>query len=79
MKKLLRLDYPPTVIGQPLVCHLVDQFHLLVNIMRAQVSQKEGWLILEVEGPAVQLALAKAWLLEQGLDVTENPALDDPV
>jgi ABC-type methionine transport system ATPase subunit len=77
MKELLRLDYPPTVVGQPLISHLVGQFNLIVNIVRAQVSQSEGWLIVEAEGSATQLSTAKAWLLEQGLDVTENPSLED--
>jgi L-aspartate semialdehyde sulfurtransferase ferredoxin len=77
MKKIFRLDYPPTVIGQPVVTHLVTQFQLMINILRAQVTEEEGWLILELEGDPIQLAAAKAWLLAQGLDITENPPLED--
>jgi ABC-type methionine transport system ATPase subunit len=77
MKTILRLDYPPTVVGQPVVCKLVEQFRLMVNILRAQVTQEEGWLVIEADGSPKQLAAAKAWLLDQGLEVTEVANADD--
>jgi L-aspartate semialdehyde sulfurtransferase ferredoxin len=77
VKKTFRLDYPPTVVGQPVVAHLVNQYQLMINILRAQVTKEEGWLILELEGDPIQLAAAKAWLLAQGLEITENPPLEN--
>jgi ABC-type methionine transport system ATPase subunit len=77
MKTVLRLDYPPTVVGQPVICKLVEKFRLMVNILRAQVSQEEGWLVIEVDGSQKQLAAARAWLLDQGLEVIEETSAGD--
>jgi hypothetical protein len=52
----------------------VDQFHLSINILRAKVDPNEGWLEIEVEGPSDTITTAKAWLVEQGLEVSESPA-----
>jgi L-aspartate semialdehyde sulfurtransferase ferredoxin len=72
MKRTLRLDYPPIVVNQPVIYHLVDQFHLTVNILRAQVQPEEGWLIIEVDGSPEAITSATGWLREQGLDVSEE-------
>jgi ABC-type methionine transport system ATPase subunit len=74
MKKVLCLNYPSTVVGQPVVYRLVNQFHLTVNILRARVEPNEGWLEIEVEGPKSKIATAIAWLTAEGLEVSEPGA-----
>jgi hypothetical protein len=74
MKKVLCLNYPSTVVGQPVMYRLVDLFHLTINILRARVEPDEGWIEIEVEGPQPKITTAIAWLKEQGLEVIETPA-----
>jgi L-aspartate semialdehyde sulfurtransferase ferredoxin len=72
----LRLDYPPELVSRPVVAELISKFQLEVNILRAQVSRDEGWLIVELAGDPGRVAAARKWLSQEGLLVTENPDLD---
>jgi hypothetical protein len=44
-------------------------FELVTNIRRANIEDRGGWVILEVEGDDASIAGAVAWLAEQGLQV----------
>ena len=45
----VQLSFPPDVSGEPLVCHLVRDYALIFNILKAQISpRKEGQLTLEL-------------------------------
>lgn len=76
MDVIVRLDYPPDLVNRPLVFQLITVFHLDVNILRAQVSREEGWLIIELSGDPAQLEIAFQWLRDQGVEVVENPPID---
>jgi L-aspartate semialdehyde sulfurtransferase ferredoxin len=75
MKKVLCLEYPPTVVGQPVMYQLVARFHLGINILRARVEPGEGWLEVEVEGGSDTITTAIAWLEEQGIQVGDSPSV----
>jgi ABC-type methionine transport system ATPase subunit len=76
MATILRLNYPPAMVNRPVVAGLISQFQLEVNILRAQVTREEGWLIVEIGGDPRQIAAATDWLTREGIEVTENPELD---
>ncbi len=47
--KIVILDFPPQVAQKPLICHLVKEYDLLVNILKAQISSRsEGHMVLEM-------------------------------
>jgi ABC-type methionine transport system ATPase subunit len=67
--RTLRLNYPATLLRQPILNRLIREFNLTVNIVRGQISLEEGWLEVEVEAAPDELARATAWLEAQGLQV----------
>jgi ABC-type methionine transport system ATPase subunit len=65
----LRLNYPASLLRQPILNELIRTFDLSVNILRAQISLEEGWLELQVDGAESELDRAIAWLDQQGIQV----------
>ena len=65
----LHLTFPEHVIQEPIVYRLGKDFGLVTNIRRANVEERFGWVILEVEGPEDDVARAVSWLEEQGVQV----------
>jgi hypothetical protein len=51
------------------VYRLGQDFRLVTNIRRANVEDRFGWVILEVDGQEDEIARAVAWLDEQGVQV----------
>jgi ABC-type methionine transport system ATPase subunit len=76
MATILCLNYPPALVSRPVVASLVSKFQLEVNILRAQVTREEGWLIIAINGEPRKISEAVKWLADEGIEVTENPELD---
>jgi len=76
MATILRLNYPPALMNRPVVTGLISKFQLEVNILRAQVTREEGWLIVEISGDPRQISAATEWLVREGIEITEDPELD---
>ena len=60
---------------EPIVYRLGQEFGLVTNIRRANVEERFGWVILEVDGDDESLARGVEWLEEQGVQV--DRILDD--
>jgi D-methionine transport system ATP-binding protein len=71
--RVVRLDYPATVVNRPIVNQLIRHFGLDVNILRAEVSPEVGWLLVEVRGLEEDYARALDYIRQEGLKVTEYP------
>jgi ABC-type methionine transport system ATPase subunit len=71
--RTLRLNYPATLLRQPILHQLIRTFDLSVNILRAQISLDEGWLEIQAEGTDAELERAQAWLRQQGIEVILMP------
>jgi ABC-type methionine transport system ATPase subunit len=69
----LHLTFPERVIQEPIVYRLGQEFGLVTNIRRANVEDRFGWVILEVDGAEDDLARAVVWLEEQGVQVDRIP------
>ncbi len=65
----LRLIYPPSLLREPIVYQLIRRYDLQVNILLARIELEEGWLEVELNGPAPLLDEAESWLREQGIDL----------
>ena len=65
----LHLTFPGTLASEPILHGLATEFGLVTNIRRANIDDRGGWVIVEVDGDDQQLAAAVSWLAEQGLDV----------
>ena len=70
-RKDVQLSFPPDISGEPLVCHLVRQYDLTFNILKARITpRKEGLLALELIGDAERIQAGIAYLKEKGVKVT---------
>jgi ABC-type methionine transport system ATPase subunit len=65
----LHLTFPAALISEPVIHRLGRDFDLVTNIRRANIEERGGWVIVEVEGREEDVTSAIAWLVDQGLQV----------
>jgi len=64
------LHFPPQVAGQPVVYHLVKEFDLSFNILKASVSPgEEGLLVMELSGDQMSYDKGIQYLTETGVKI----------
>lgn len=68
-KAHLHLTFPADLVSQPVIHRLGTEFGLVTNIRRANIEERGGWIIVEVQGEGERVAAAVAWLRDQGLQV----------
>lgn len=70
MPKLrLHLTFPESLIQEPIIWRLGRQYDIITNVRRANVEERVGWVILEVEGTEEALEQGIDWMREMGLQV----------
>lgn len=75
-RRRLDLTFPPDEALKPLTYHLVKDFDLTPNILRAQIQPgQQGRMLLEVWGDKDAIDKGVAFLLEEGIAV--QPAASD--
>lgn len=68
-KAKLHLTFPEHLVSEPVIHRVGAEFGLVTNIHRANLEDRGGWVILEVDGTDEQVANATVWLAEAGLKV----------
>ncbi len=69
-EQVVRLIYPSTLLKTPILNTLIRRYKdLVINILRAQVSEAEGWLEVQFIGSAPMIEVAILWLKEQNIEV----------
>jgi len=64
------LHYPKTMIDEPVVSRLVQDFHVTVNILRANITpDQEGLMVLVVEGKQEDIDGGIEWVKSLGVQV----------
>ena len=80
IEKKYRIHFPLAQISAPIVTHLVTDYDLSPNLLRADIDAKNGgWLVVGLTGQKPQLESALSWLRDQGLDVEEDSVQKVPV
>jgi ABC-type methionine transport system ATPase subunit len=69
VSRRLELDFPAKLVTKPLIYDLVKKFDLSPNIRRANITQKFGYIQLELHGSEAALNKGIAWLVKQGVRV----------
>jgi ABC-type methionine transport system ATPase subunit len=68
-KVRLHLTFPEDLIKVPIL-HALSQTHAVVpNILRANVEERVGWVIIELEGEPDELDKGVAYMREAGVGV----------
>lgn len=42
--RVLRLNYPPSLLSQPIINKLIKRYEITVNIRQAHITLEEGWV-----------------------------------
>jgi ABC-type methionine transport system ATPase subunit len=67
----VQLDYPLEQVKEPVIYHLVTDYHLIPNIRRANIDvHSGGFLVLEIEGERADLEAGQEFLKRVGITVT---------
>lgn len=75
-RRRLDLTFPPRQATKPITYHLVKDFDLVPNILRAQIQPgQQGRMLLEVTGPREAIDAGVEFLTGEGLEVL--PAASD--
>ena len=67
----VKLTFPEDLIREPVIARMVREFDVLPNIRRANVEEKVGWIVCELDGSADSIERAIAWLRELGVQVDQ--------
>ncbi|MBX0311733.1 MAG: NIL domain-containing protein [Sulfurihydrogenibium sp.] len=65
----LKLIYPEEKIKEPLLSKVCKNFNIDINIRKANVQEKMGWLELEFIGNDEEIEKAINFLVENGIEV----------
>jgi ABC-type methionine transport system ATPase subunit len=65
----VKLTFPESLVQEPVLARLVRRFDVEPNIRRANVDDRQGWIICELDGSAASVDSAVTWLSEQGIRV----------
>lgn len=76
-KKQVMFTFPEELIKEPVIYKLGQQYKVMTNIRRADVSERRGWVVLELEGREKDINDAIAWVM--GLGIRVDPVVGDVV
>ncbi len=65
------MTFPEDLIRQPVIHTMGTRFDVVTNIRRANVEERVGWVILEIEGPDTEIDKAVEYAAGLGLEVSE--------
>ena len=69
IRQSIRLVYPPSLINVPIIYQLIRNYDLNVNILRAHITEEEGWIDLQVAATQPVTEKALSWLRSQGIEI----------
>ena len=69
VKRRVMFTFPSELITKPIIYNLGQQFNLITNIHRADVSEDKGWIVLELEGEENDIEQGIAWVTSRGVRV----------
>ncbi|RPI30228.1 MAG: FeS-binding protein [Chloroflexota bacterium] len=68
----IHLVYPPSLVNVPVINQLIRNFNVNINILRAEITNEQGWLDIRMSGPAAVVETAIEWLKDQGIEVNKT-------
>jgi len=76
-KTQVMFTFPQELIKEPVIYSLGQQFKIVTNIRRADVTENRGWVVLELEGEEKDIEQGIAWVTSKGVRV--DPVVGDVV
>lgn len=69
MKTKYVLTFPHNAIQEPITYSLVETYHIKLNILRAQIDEKGGKMVIELMGPGEAIKKGIEYLKTKGVIV----------
>ena len=69
VKRRLMFTFTEEQIKEPVIFTLGQQFNIVTNIRRADLSEDEGWVVLELEGEENDIEQGIAWVTSKGVRI----------
>ncbi|MBI2852634.1 MAG: NIL domain-containing protein [Chloroflexi bacterium] len=76
-RRQVMFTFPEQLIKEPIIYDLGQQFSVITNIRRADVTEKKGWVVLEMEGAEKDIEAGITWVTSKGVRV--DPVAGDIV
>ncbi len=77
VKRQVMFTFPEGLIKKPIIYNLGQQFKVVTNIRRADISEDKGWVVLELEGEEKEIEDGITWVISKGVRV--DPVIGDIV
>ena len=68
-KRRVMFSFNEDQIREPIIHNLGHQFNIITNIRRADLSENEGWIVLELEGDENDIEQGITWVTSKGVRV----------
>jgi L-aspartate semialdehyde sulfurtransferase ferredoxin len=65
----VKLTFPEELVREPLIARMAQEFDIVPNIRRADVGERNGWIICELDGEPNTVDRALEWLRVEGVQV----------
>ena len=69
VKRHVMFTFPQELIKEPIIYCLGQQFNIITNIYRADISEDRGWVVLELDGAENDIEQGLAWVTSRGVRV----------
>ncbi len=76
-KRRVMFTFSSEVITEPIIYNLGQQFRLITNIRRADVTEDRGWMVLELDGKEADIEAGIAWATSKG--IRADPVNDETI
>lgn len=70
--KRVTFSFPEKVIREPIIYNLGQEFHLITNILFANITESTGWITLELSGKEEDIGNGIDWVTSKGVRVDED-------
>lgn len=68
-KRRVMLTFPEGSLFEPIIYTIGQQFNLVTNIYQAQVTEDQGWIMLELDGKEEDIEAGITWAISKGVRV----------
>jgi len=68
-KRRVMLTFIEEMIREPIIYNMGQQFNLVTNILRADVTEDRGWVVLEFDGTDEEIEAGITWAISKGVRV----------
>jgi ABC-type methionine transport system ATPase subunit len=69
VRRRYRMTFPEKLITEPVIFNMAKQAEVVTNIRRANVEERVGWVVLEMEGAEEEVDKAVEYALMLGVQI----------